>query len=139
MISTGTAVPDLLRRFAPTPHHTRICLNDIEIELYTNDAEIVSKVQPRTSALPGAKARTSLVLKIIRDHDAPQDDSTVTVLSAPPLTTLMVGTGTLLVLDGLRGVILGFLASSISAERFVDELLPILLDRLKRVGSTESP
>ena len=107
MISTGTAVPDLLHRFAPTPHHTRICLNDIEIELYTNDAEIVSRVQPRTSALPGAKARTSLVLKIIRDHDAPQDDSTVTVLSAPPLTTLMVGTGTLLVLDGLRGVILG--------------------------------
>jgi hypothetical protein len=48
-----------------------------------------------------------------------------------------VGTHTVLVLDCERREILGFLASSISAERFADELLPTLLDRLAPADAAE--
>ena len=55
----------------------------------------------------------------------------VVVISAWPLVTLLAGTGTMLALDGQRREILGFLSSAVSAEQFVNELLPILLRRFR--------
>jgi hypothetical protein len=132
-----TGVPDLLRRFAPTPHYTRVLINGVEIEFHTDDVEIVAKMQPMTLSSVRIGAQT-LLAKVIRDREAPPGDSGVSIISAPPLTTLLVGTGTVLVLDCERREILGFLAFSVSAERFVDELLPTLLDRLGKLGATES-
>jgi len=136
--SAETGVPDLLRRFAPTPHSTRVLIHNVEIEFHTDDVEIVARMQPWTCGSIGPGSHTLLLAKVIRDRDAPSGDSGVSIISAPPLTTLLVGTGTVLVLDCERREILGFLASSISAARFVDELLPILLERLGRFRAAES-
>jgi hypothetical protein len=135
--SAETGVPDLLRRFAPTPHSTRVLMNDVEIEFHTDDVEIVARMQPRTCDSISSGSHTLLLAKVVRDQDAPPGDSGVTIISAPPLTTLLVGTGTVLVLDCERREVLGFLASSVSAARFVDELLPTLLDRLATADAPE--
>jgi len=137
-VSTAVpGVPDLLRRFAPTPYSTRVLIHGVETEFHTDDVEIVAKMQPMTRDSIRCGSQT-LLAKVIRDREAPTSDSEVSIISAPPLTTLLVGTGTVLVLDCERREILGFLASSISAARFVDELLPNLLDRLGKLGATES-
>lgn len=138
MSAPGAGVPDLLRRFAPTPHTTRVLFYGVEIELHTDDVEIVAKMQPIARNPVRGGSQASLLARVIRDHGTPPDDSLVTIISAPPLTTLLVGTGTVLVLDCERREMLGFLASSISAERFIDELLPILLDRLRRTEAAAS-
>lgn len=137
MSGTGTRVPDLLRRFAPTPHSARVWIKGVEIELQTDDVEIVAIMQRRRDAAPKAISSTSLLVKVIRDHNCPTDGSNITVISAPPLTTFVVGTNTVLMLDCERREILGFLASSVSAQRFADELLPNLLDRLKNAEAPE--
>jgi hypothetical protein len=135
---TETAVPDLLRRFAPTPQSTKALICGVDVELYSNDVEILARMQPKTGESIGPGSQNLLRAKVVRDHDAPTDASGVTIISAPPLVTLLAGTGTVLVLDCQRREIIGFLASSVSAERFVDELLPTLLDRLKMVDASES-
>ncbi len=131
MSTMETGVPDLLRRFAPAPHSTKVLINNIEVELHTDDVEIVARMQPKNGDTADPRSRISLLAKIVRDYGAPLIGSTVTIISAPPLTALLVGTGTALVLDSELCEILGFLASSVSAEQFVNELLPTLLDRLK--------
>jgi hypothetical protein len=136
--ATETEVPDLLRRFAPTPYSTRVLINSVEIEFHTDDVEIVAKMQPMTGSLACRGSQTLLQARVIRDQNIPPGDSRVTTISAPPLTMLRVGAGTVLVLDCDRREILGFLASSVPAERFIDELLPILLDQLTKAEPVES-
>ena len=132
MSATGHGVPDLLRRFAPAAHHVHTHIAGIEISMDTNDVEIATKMQhPVAEVVPGKLYRAT----IIRDPEAPVDISNVAVISAPPLTTLLVGTGTVIVLESELREILGFLASSVPAQYFADELLPLLLNRSKDVLS----
>ena len=135
MSATETGVPDLLRRFAPTPHYARVSIGGVDVELQTDDVEIVAEMQSQSRPVSDSISQMSVRAKIIRDHGAPLEDSDVTILSAAPLITLLVGTGTVLVLDCPRREILGFLAQSISAECFLDKLLPTLLIRMKDVGA----
>ncbi len=138
MSTTEAAVPDLLRRFAPTPQSSRTLISGVRVELQSDDVEIVARMQPKAGDSIGSASQTLLLAKVVRDRDAPPDASGVTIISAPPLITLLAGIGTVLVLDCQRREIVGFLGSSISAERFVDELLPTLVDRLKMVDASMS-
>jgi hypothetical protein len=133
--TTETNVPDLLRRFAPAPHRARVVIGEIEFAVQSNDPEVVAAIQ--RAGFGGRKERHSTVLamKVIRDRCAPRDSSNLTILSSWPLTTLLIGTGTVLTLDCERCEIMGFLAPTVPADRFVDELLPLLLDRLRRSKS----
>ena len=138
MSATETGVPDLLRRFAPTPHSTRAWMKGFEIDLSTDDVEIVATMQRTNTPGIGTTPRASLRIRVIRDALSTANSSDVAIISAPPLTTLLLGTDSVLVLDCERREILGFLASSVSAERFADELLPTLLDRLENAETAQS-
>jgi hypothetical protein len=95
----------------------------------------VTKVRPEIPRATRADSFAPLQAKIIRDYDAPPDGSHVTIISAPPLVSLFVGTGTVLTLDCARRELVGFLASSVTAERLFDELLPLILARLNKTPS----
>lgn len=123
------AVPDLLRRFAPTPYSADAVLEGVALAVQTNDPQIITEMQTGRSQEINLQFRRAMLVRVVRDHDAPVHNSEITMLSAGPLVTLLVGTGTTIALDCERREILGFLSSSVSPERLVRELLPILLKR----------
>jgi hypothetical protein len=131
MSALETAVPDLLRRFVPTPYRLHTAIRNTMLELQTNDLEIISALQ-QAARTPNADCAGPLLMKVIRDHDVTSDGNEPLALTAWPVATLMVGTNTVLALDRERREVLGFLAASISANRFVEELLPLLFDLLRR-------
>jgi hypothetical protein len=125
-------VPDLLRRFTPTPYSADVAFAGIPLALQTNDPQIITEMQRGSSEeIITLEFDGPVLVRVVRDDDAPDDSSGIMVLSAWPLVTLLVGTGTTLALDCERREILGFLSSSVSAERFARELIPILLKRFR--------
>lgn len=133
------AVPDLLRRFAPTPYSADVVLEGIPLAVQTNDLQIITEMQKGRSEEANLQFPRAVLVRVIRDHDAPVKTSEITMLSAGPLVTLLVGTGTTLALDCERREVLGFLSSSVSPERLVRELLPILLRRFSSFALHERP
>jgi hypothetical protein len=123
-------VPDLLRRFSAAPHCANGNIQDIAVTLQTNDLDLVSALVAIGESTTIVDRKPSLFVKLIRDYDSTSESPDATVLSAWPLTTLRVGGGTALTLDRERREILGFIAASVSADRVVHELLPILLEYL---------
>jgi len=125
MSKSVTQVPDLLRRFVPTPHRGRWIVGGTAIEVETNDLEIVLATQ----AGDGARTpdRHFVSAKIIRDYDIVVDGPERTLLTAHPLTLLMAGATTMLAFDAERRELLGFIASDISARELLEDLLPTLL------------
>jgi hypothetical protein len=139
-MSNGSAgVPDLLRRFAPAPYCASLAIGDAAIELRTNDVDLLAAMRRAALAHTNGQHATSLFVKVIRDCDAPSVGSQLTLLSAWPLATLLLGTGTVLTIDCERHEIVGFLAPAVAAERFVHELLPMLLDFLRRGEASTTP
>jgi hypothetical protein len=122
-------VPDLLRRFAPTPHLANVVIEGFPLAVQTNDLQIITEMQRTCAEEVKSRSDSPLLVRVVRDEDAPADDAEVVVISAWPLLILTVGTGTTIVLDCERREILGFLSLTVSAERFAEELLPTLLKR----------
>lgn len=123
------AIPDLLRRFTPTPCLADLVLEGVPLAVQTNDPQIITEMQRGRIQEVNVAFPRCVVARIVRDHDAPAGGSESTLLSAGPLVTLVVGTGTTLALDCERRELLGFLAPSVSPERLVRDLLPMLLKR----------
>jgi hypothetical protein len=131
------AVPDLLRRFAPTPYSADVVLEGIALTVQTNDPQIITEMQTGRSQEINLQFPRAMLVRVVRDHDAPVQNSEITMLSAGPLVTLLVGTGTTIALDCDRREVLGFLSSAVSPERLVRELLPILLKRFSSFAVRE--
>ncbi len=137
MIASDYSVPDLLRRFVPTPFTAVACVDGTRIVLQTNDPALVNNMQRLRPDLAANPSHGSLAMKIVRDNDAPAMEADVTVIEVWPLTTLLAGVGTVLTLDHQRCELFGFLAPSITADRFFLELLPVLLRRFHDAGATQ--
>jgi hypothetical protein len=132
-------VPDLLRRFVPVPYRTSVEIGNIHLDLQSNDGGLLAAMQWAFRTPTNGRPATSWFMKVIRDDDAPSGDSELTVLSAWPVTTLLLGTGTILAIDCERRQVLGFMAASLSDRQFVNELLPIVLEILRRAGERSLP
>jgi hypothetical protein len=140
MNTCAPGVPDLLRRFVPTPYELESVFRGVRLAIQTNDSELISAMQRRAETPETEPVTHSLLsVKVVRDREAPVDGSTVALLTAGPLTTLTVGVGTLLTLDIQRHEILGFLASSVSSERFIEDLLSTLVDLSRSRSLSEDP
>jgi hypothetical protein len=131
MSTLQEAVPDLLRRFSSTPHVANAVVEGLALTLQTNDLQIIAASQQIVSGGIDLDGHHSILVRVVRDDNAPGDVSETVVISAWPLVTLLAGAGTMIALDGERQEVLGFLSPAVSAERFVDELLPILLRRFR--------
>lgn len=129
------SVPDLLRRFSPTPHCARVHIAGCGAVLRTNDLDLRAAMQAEGGAARDL-AITSLSITVIRDFDAPSAGTQSTLLEAFPLVTLLVGTGTTLTLDLERREIIGFVAPNVATEHFAEELLPILVEYVSRSERT---
>jgi hypothetical protein len=131
MSTLREAIPDLLRRFSRTPHIANVVIERVALTVQTNDLHIIAALRPLASGEIDLGGCSPILVRAVRDDDAPRDVSQIVVISAWPLVTLLAGPGSVLVLDGERREILGFLSPAVPAERFVNELLPILLRRYR--------
>ena len=132
MIDTTTGVPDLLQRFVETPFSTTVAIDGAEITLQSNAQLDGVKSQAR-----GDNFIPRLTATIVHDPEAPTDNSRIAVIKSWPVATVLAGTGTILALDCERCDILGFLAPTVSSERLLNELLPIVVG-LYREFQTET-
>lgn len=139
MSAVEGGVPDLLRRFVDAPYRTSVEIGDIHVDLRTNDSRVLAAVQWAFRNQTNGRPATSWFMKVIRDGDVPLGDSELTVLSAWPVTTLLFGRGTILAIDCERRQVLGFLAASLSHDQLVNELLPVVLETLRRAGDCSRP
>lgn len=133
MIAADYSVPDLLHRFAPTPLIAVGSLDNTRIVLQTNDPALVNAIQPSVPEFAVPPQQRRLSMKIVRDKEAPTAGAEITIIEQWPLTTLLAGLGTILILDHQRSELFGFLAPSVITERFFLELLPLLLRRFHDV------
>jgi hypothetical protein len=123
-----SVIPDLLRRFVATPYQCHVQRGGVDLEVHTNDPVLVSELSRSTGPEPLDPLRVSLFAKIVRDDDAPRDQSEIMTLSSWPLVSVLMGTGTILCLDCERRELLGFIASHVSASDVVSVLLSLAID-----------
>lgn len=139
-MSTATIhVPDLLRRLAAAPYSARAVVRNHQLTVQTNDPTLLAALQNLSTNSNVCGPSASLEVRVIRDEEAPSDGEDITILSAWPLTTLLVGSGTVLIMDAERREILGFLASPVTATQFVHELLPMVLEYLHSEAAWLAP
>jgi len=131
-MSSAAGVPDLLRRFVPTPHSAVMTFDgDICATVQTNDLPLLTAIQHTATTRDSVAPNLTVRMTIIRDADAPSGGATLTLMSKWPLTTLFVGRGTLLTLDRDTHELFCFLAPSITAAELVNCLLPMLFEALR--------
>jgi hypothetical protein len=126
-----SSIPDLLRRFAPAAHELCASVDGIVVSLRTNDFDIGIAFENAGAQHRDVGPEQAVLVKVIRDDDAPIGQADVTVVTSWPLVTILRGSGTMICLDCERREILGFVATDVSAEEFVSRLLPLALQRLQ--------
>ena len=119
-------MPDLLRRFVETPHASEFCIGSSRARLETNDPILAKAVQKALAACEVEPIGSDSNWKLIRDEQAPCGGLNVTVLSAGPIGTLLLGRGTVIAVDRERREILGFVAPDVSDKDFVTIVLPLV-------------
>ena len=134
MNDAATLVPDLLRRFAPTPHVCMLCIGGLSVRLETNDPILARAIQSVTLRYEPRDSDSASHWKLIRDEQAPCGGIEVTILSAGPIGLLLLGSGTVIAADRERREILGFVAADLSAEKCAAVVLPLIFDLLRASG-----
>jgi hypothetical protein len=137
MSSGNTVVPDLLRRFVRAPHVFSIDAGDICGRVETNDPSIVEAMRSVTAPLSHEGPEQAYFWKLIRDEAAPRGGREVTILSFGPLSTVLLGVGTMIAIDRERREVLGFIAPDVPTEQFVESWLPLITKLLVTAESNE--
>jgi uncharacterized protein YebE (UPF0316 family) len=135
MNAATPTVPDLLRRFVPTPYVALVEIGDLAVRVETNDLAIIAEMQGVGVQSNAPDSVEPLFLKVIRDQDVPGNGRDITLLSAYPLAAFLMGTGTVFALDCERREALGFIAQEVTAAEFADTLFPIIRDLLMGAAS----
>ena len=129
-------VPDLLRRFVATPNSSVFRIGKTYARLETNDTTLADTIQSATVCQENSDAQKDSDWKLIRDEQAPCGGKEVSVLSAAPIVTVLLGPGTVIAVDRERHEVLGFIAPDISGEEFAAIALPLILSLLDSTPNT---
>lgn len=120
--------PDLFRRFVPTPYVFSECDGPKRTRVESNDLEIALGIRRSDILQRQANGSVDLLCKLIRDVNAPVDDSEISIVSDEALRVLYVGRGTILNYDQEKLEILGFISRDVEVQKLVLALIPALLD-----------
>ena len=123
-------VPDLLRRFVATPNSYAFRIGNTYARLETNDPTLADTIQSAAVCQESSDAQKDSYWKLIRDEQAPCGGKELSVLSAAPIGTVLLGPGTVIAVDRERHEVLGFIAPDISGQEFAAIALPLILSLL---------
>jgi hypothetical protein len=101
-----------------------------DARLETNDPALASAIHRATVRCEIDIGNGASRWKLIRDEQVPSGGREITVLSAGPIGILLFGFGTVIAADRESREILGFVATDLSAEKFVTIVLPLVLELL---------
>ena len=126
-MSTATGVPDLLRRFTATTYSFGAVYGAAVITFETNDQVLLSAFRTRAEQLAGllVSSQKPWHWKVVRDFDVSQDDGEIFLLGGQSLSTIFMGTGTVVAIDWTQGELLGFVAANISDHQLLDAIIAI--------------
>lgn len=130
MSPEASHVPDLLRRFVAAPNSFVFRIGGTYARLETNDPTLAETIQSATACRENSDAQEDSDWKLIRDEQAPCGGKEVSVLSATPVGTVLLGRGTVIAVDRERREVLGFIAPDISGEELTAIVLPVVLSLL---------
>lgn len=119
--------PDLLRRFVPTPYVFSTCDGSNQLFVESNDLEIALSVRRSGILRRQCSQESGLFCRLIRDMDAPVDDSEMTMVSDGALRVLCLGQGTILFYDRERSELLGFISRNVRVQELILSLIPTVL------------
>jgi hypothetical protein len=130
-------VPDLLRRFVPTPHGGAVSREAGLLWIESNDEFFAMELLDRLRiSLPGPLLRTTEHIKVVIEDTIAEDGDQLMLVETGLVRTLLRGTTTVLICDFEERKIFAFLPQTISCDEFLDRLLPALL--FGQINSTTS-
>jgi hypothetical protein len=108
------------------------------VKVETNDPSIVEAMR-RVTAPPSHENQDPPYFgKLIRDDMAPCGGREVTILSFGPLSTVLLGAGTVIFIDRERREMLGFIAPDVPTRQFVENWFLLITKLLTTAESEES-
>jgi hypothetical protein len=126
-------VPDLLKRFAPTPLRGRARFGSIEVALETNDPSFLDAFRELNGGSRNAEA--NFVWKLVRDHEVRDEPSEPMLVHHGPVTALSMGPACLIAVDHGACELVGFIGSAVRAETFTQTILPLLEQLSRTIGA----
>jgi hypothetical protein len=117
-------VPDLLKRFVPTPLRRRFRLGSIEVALETNDRGIANAL--RTGESGPQAGPPGFFWKLVRDFDVSDEPSEPVVIERGGGASLSMGPACLVAVDYDSRELVGFLGAAIDDRTFTGRILPLL-------------
>jgi hypothetical protein len=117
-------VPDLLKRFVPTPLKQQFRLGSIEVAVETNDPAIASTVRAGEAG-PQATG-PSFLWKLVRDGDVRDELCEPMVIEGDRVAALSMGPACLIAVDYNSRELVGFLGVAIDDRTFTGRILPLL-------------
>ncbi len=119
-------VPDLLRRFTPTPLRARFRVGETQVQLETNDPEILAAASEFGSLEISRVRGVCVSWKLIRESDGTPSGPEFSVVVTADLVTLLRGEGTVITVDCTQHEVLGFLARGVRANELKTIIFPFL-------------
>jgi hypothetical protein len=135
MNAETAGLPDLLRRFVATPHISTFAIKGFHVTLETNDTGLIQTLETFLAGCDSASQPQTSYWKLIRDELAPCGGREITVVPSGSMHTLLIGLGTLVVIDRERREVLGFIALDFSEADLATIALPRILNLLLSQGS----
>ncbi len=123
-------IPDLLRRFVESSDVSSFVVAGFYVTLETNDRSLIGALEAFGASCDSAGQVRPSYWKLIRDDIAPRGGKDLNILSSGSLGAVLIGSGTVLVVDRERSEVLGFIAPDISDFDLVGLALPRVLDLL---------
>jgi hypothetical protein len=117
-------VPDLLKRHVPTPY--KLIAKDASLE--TNDPDILEQFEIGNGSVRLAEVAPNFHLRIVRDETASTGSGELQVLREGMVCVLLVGEGSVIMVDREHHKVFGFLAPDLSNERFAQVYLPLAIN-----------
>jgi hypothetical protein len=122
------AIPDLLRRFVPTPYGCTLPHPWGELLIESNNASLAGDMVDYVSTFaPGPLLQAIDHLKIVVEGSFTDDSAELTRVDANCVRTLLRGTTTMLIYDIQSRELLAFLEPQVSCNEFFQRLVPAIV------------
>jgi hypothetical protein len=124
MNPSRTPVPDLLNRFVATPY--KLISQGFVVE--TNDLDLLEQFDHRSGLHALAEIAPQFHIRVIRETEAPKSDEEMRVICTESVCIVLVGMGTIIMVDREQHRVLSFVAPGVPEQRFAHFYLPLALN-----------
>jgi hypothetical protein len=123
MTPPPTPVPDLLKRFTATPY--KLIAQGFVVE--TNDLDLLEQFDQRAELDALAAIARNFHIRVVRESELASSSEEIRAICTDSVCAVLVGMGTIIMVDREQRRVLSFVASNISQQRFAHTYLPMAI------------